>query len=70
PPPVRRSTAPDDGVPLPPEPEPEEAPPDDEESMLAEAASATATPTARRDPEEAAIELLTTQLGARAIDQR
>jgi len=70
PPPTRRSTAPDDGTPLPPEPEPEETPPDDEASMIAEAATATAVPTERRDPEEAAMELLTSQLGARAIDQR
>ncbi|MHA6779736.1 DNA polymerase III subunit gamma and tau [Pseudonocardia saturnea] len=71
PPPTRRSTAPDDGVPLPPEPAPEDAPPDDEESMIAEAAAGSPMPPAeRRDPEEAAIELLTTQLGARALDQR
>jgi DNA polymerase-3 subunit gamma/tau len=71
PPPVRRSTAPDDGVPLPPEPPDEDAPPDDEESMIAEAAAGAAdVPTERRDPEEAAIELLTAQLGARAIDGR
>jgi DNA polymerase III subunit gamma/tau len=71
PPPVRRSTAPDDGVPLPPEPPDEDAPPDDEESMIAEAAAGAAdVPTERRDPEEAAIELLTAQLGARAIDRR
>jgi DNA polymerase III subunit gamma/tau len=71
PPPTRRSTAPDDGVPLPPEPPDEELPPDDEESMLAEAAAgASAAPMERRDPEEAAIELLTSQLGARALDQR
>ncbi|MFB9383518.1 DNA polymerase III subunit gamma and tau [Pseudonocardia petroleophila] len=70
PPPTRRSTAPDDGTPLPPEPPPEDAPPDDEESMIAEAAAAPVTSHAeRRDPEEAAIELLTTQLGARALDQ-
>lgn len=68
PPPVRRS-APDNGEPLPPEPPAEEPPPDDEESMMAEAATPTA-PTERRDPEEAAIELLSTQLGARALDQR
>jgi DNA polymerase-3 subunit gamma/tau len=66
PPPTRRSTALVDGVPLPPEPEPEETPPDDDESMIAEAA--TATPAVRRDPEEAALELLTAELGARAID--
>jgi DNA polymerase-3 subunit gamma/tau len=38
--------------------------------MIAEAATATAMPTVRRDPEEVAMELLTTELGARAIDQR
>ncbi len=71
PPPTRRSTAPDDGVPLPPEPPDEEAPPDLEESMLAEAdAGARDVPVERRDPEEAAIELLSAQLGARALDQR
>ncbi|QJY50426.1 DNA polymerase III subunit gamma and tau [Pseudonocardia broussonetiae] len=75
PPPTRRSTAgaTDDagGEPLPPEPAPEDAPPDDEESMLAEAAAgATTSPAERRDPEEMAIELLTSQLGARALDQR
>ncbi|MCH6169798.1 DNA polymerase III subunit gamma and tau [Pseudonocardia alaniniphila] len=71
PPPVRRSTAPDDGVPLPPEPPEEEPPPDDEESMIAEAAAEpTEAPVERRDPEEAAIELLSAQLGARAIDHR
>ncbi|MHA6628335.1 DNA polymerase III subunit gamma and tau [Pseudonocardia sichuanensis] len=72
PPPVRRSTggAPDDGVPLPPEPPDDDAPPeDDEEAMLAEAA-VPVNDAERRDPEEAAIELLTTQLGARAIDPR
>jgi DNA polymerase-3 subunit gamma/tau len=56
-------------VPLPPEPPDEDAPPDDEEAMLAEAAGADAAPTALRDPEEAAIELLSAQLGARAIDR-
>jgi DNA polymerase-3 subunit gamma/tau len=40
---------------------------DDEESMLAEA-SADTTETPRRDPEEAALELLQTELGARRID--
>jgi DNA polymerase III subunit gamma/tau len=69
PPPARRSSAPDDGVPLPPEPPDDDAPPDDdEEAMLAEAAVPVADGE-RRDPEEAAIELLTTQLGARAIER-
>jgi DNA polymerase-3 subunit gamma/tau len=67
--PTRRAPASDDGVPLPPEPPDEDAPPeDDEEAMLAEAA-VPVTDAERRDPEEAAIELLTTQLGARAIDR-
>ncbi|WP_433557592.1 DNA polymerase III subunit gamma and tau [Pseudonocardia xinjiangensis] len=72
PPPVRRSAAPDDGEPLPPEPPEEEPPPDDEESMIAEAATAPVDLPVeqRRDPEEAAIELLSAQLGARAIDRR
>ncbi|BBY81497.1 DNA polymerase III subunits gamma/tau [Mycolicibacterium pulveris] len=42
-------------------------PNDDEESMLAEAGSDTAE-TPRRDPEEAALELLQNELGARRID--
>jgi DNA polymerase-3 subunit gamma/tau len=71
PPPVRRSATPEDGVPLPPEPPDEDAPPDDEESMLAEAAADPGTATTElRDPEEAAIELLSSQLGAKAIDRR
>jgi DNA polymerase III subunit gamma/tau len=50
--------------PPPPPPPPEE---DDEESMLAEAGNV--DPTApRRDPEEAALELLQSELGARRID--
>jgi DNA polymerase-3 subunit gamma/tau len=69
PPPVRRSSTPDDGVPLPPEPPEEDVPPeDDEEAMLAEAA-VPVNDAERRDPEEAAIELLTTHLGARAIER-
>ena len=40
----------------------------DEEGMLAEAALAHDEPTGRRDPEEAALELLAEQLGARRID--
>jgi DNA polymerase III subunit gamma/tau len=70
PPPARRAPAPDDGVPLPPEPPDDDVPPEDEESMLAEAAAGGEGPVERRDPEEAAIELLTSQLGARAIDGR
>jgi DNA polymerase III subunit gamma/tau len=68
--PVRRSAAPDDGVPLPPEPPDDDVPPEDEEAMLAEAAAAGPSGAELHDPEEAAIELLTTQLGARTIDRR
>jgi DNA polymerase III subunit gamma/tau len=67
--PTRRS-APDDGESLPPEPPDEEVPPEDEEAMMAEAAADAAAPTVRRDPEEVAIELLTAQLGATAIERR
>ncbi|MGH4019974.1 MAG: DNA polymerase III subunits gamma/tau [Pseudonocardiaceae bacterium] len=80
---VPRRTAPDD-VPPPPEPsepadpaepaDPGPPPPpparDDDESMLAEAAQAGEDPGARRDPEEAALELLAEQLGARRLDGR
>lgn len=45
---------------------PPEPPVDDEESMLAEAVHEDAAP--RRDPEEAALELLQNELGARRID--
>jgi DNA polymerase-3 subunit gamma/tau len=65
-----RRSAPDDGEPLPPEPPDEDAPPDDEEAMMAEAAADAAAPTVRRDPEEVAIELLSAQLGATAIERR
>jgi DNA polymerase III subunit gamma/tau len=67
-----RAPARDDGVPLPPEPAEEDAPPDDEEAMLAELAAGPSEQQApmRSDPEEAAIALLTSQLGARAIDRR
>jgi DNA polymerase-3 subunit gamma/tau len=51
--------------PLPPEP-----PPDEEAEMLAEAASEGPDPAGRRDPEEVAMELLSAQLGARAMDER
>jgi DNA polymerase III subunit gamma/tau len=40
----------------------------EEESMLAEAAEADSTAGPRRDPEEAALELLQSELGARKID--
>lgn len=65
----RSAPAAEQGVPLPPEPPDEEPPPEDEEAMLAEAAAARREPAVRRDPEEMAIELLSTELGARAIDQ-
>jgi DNA polymerase-3 subunit gamma/tau len=65
-----RRPAGDDGDPLPPEPPDDDAPPDDEEAMLAEAAADASAPAVRRDPEEVAIELLTAQLGAKAIDRR
>ncbi|WP_132975147.1 DNA polymerase III subunit gamma and tau [Pseudonocardia dioxanivorans] len=69
--PPRRRSAPDDGIPLPPEPPSDEAPPeDDEEAMMAEAAADSGNgPVERRDPEEAAIELLAAELGAKAIDR-
>jgi DNA polymerase-3 subunit gamma/tau len=68
-----RPSAREDGVPLPPEPPEEDTPPDDEEAMLAEldaGPSEQQHAPARSDPEEAAIALLTSQLGARAIDRR
>ena len=49
-----------------PPPPPEEPEEDDEESMLAEAGRADTAP--RRDPEEVALELLQSELGARPID--
>ena len=56
---------------VPPPPPPAEAPEDsdtdEEESMLAEAGQDDAS-TTRRDPEEAALELLQNELGARRID--
>ncbi|MBX7452833.1 DNA polymerase III subunits gamma/tau [Mycolicibacterium sp. 3033] len=58
-------TAPRRRVPEPPPPEP--VPEDDEESMLAEAGNADPH-VPRRDPEEAALELLQSELGARRID--
>jgi len=67
--PTRRS-APEEAEPLPPEPPDEDAPPDDEEAMMAEAAADSASPAVRRDPEEVAIELLSAQLGATAMDRR
>ncbi|MGK2879597.1 MAG: DNA polymerase III subunits gamma/tau [Mycobacterium sp.] len=50
------------------EPRPVTGAPDDEESMLAQAAHEDDQPTARRDPEEVALELLQSELGARRID--
>lgn len=79
-----RSSSADDGVPLPPEP-PDESelsedygppddygpPPDDEAAMLAEIDAGDGGQAAvGPDPEAAAIALLTTQLGARAINRR
>ncbi|MDT5359144.1 MAG: polymerase subunit gamma/tau, partial [Mycobacterium sp.] len=49
-----------------PPPPPEKPEEDDEESMLAEAGRADTAP--RRDPEEVALELLQSELGARPID--
>jgi len=71
--PAGRPAGREDGVPLPPEPPEEDTPPDDEEAMLAEldaGPSEQQHAPARSDPEEAAIALLTSQLGARAIDRR
>lgn len=42
----------------------------EEEDMLAEAAAEAASPGARRDPEAAALEILTSHLGARKLDPR
>lgn len=61
-----------DDIPLPPEPEPEPEPAADvsEEEMMADAAredAVTGGVTARRDPEELALELLKNELGARPI---
>jgi DNA polymerase III subunit gamma/tau len=71
-----RATGRDEGVPLPPEPPDDDVPPDDlapedEEAMLAEMDAGPAEPLpVGPNPEEAAIALLTSQLGARAIDRR
>ncbi|WP_374158567.1 DNA polymerase III subunits gamma/tau [Mycobacterium sp. G7A2] len=63
--PATEPAAPRRRVPQPPPPEP--VPEDDEESMLAEAGNADPH-VPRRDPEEAALELLQSELGARRID--
>jgi DNA polymerase-3 subunit gamma/tau len=68
--PRRRSSTDETGIPLPPEPPADEPPPDDEEAMLAEAATSRGEQVVRRDPEEAAIELLASQLGASTIEPR
>ncbi|MEN3298280.1 DNA polymerase III subunit gamma and tau [Pseudonocardia sp.] len=68
--PRRRSGTDESGIPLPPEPPADEPPPDDEEAMLAEAATSRGEQVVRRDPEEAAIELLASQLGASTIEPR
>ncbi|MGH3599677.1 MAG: DNA polymerase III subunit gamma and tau [Pseudonocardiaceae bacterium] len=66
----------DDAIPPPPEPaDPgaaamSHAPVDDDEVMLVEAAGMSQEHPSRRDPEEGALELLATQLGARRIDDR
>ncbi|MGH3783830.1 MAG: DNA polymerase III subunit gamma/tau, partial [Pseudonocardiaceae bacterium] len=66
----------DDAIPPPPEPaDPgaaamSHAPVDDDEVMLVEAAGMSQEHPSRRDPEEVALELLATQLGARRIDDR
>ncbi|MGB5150820.1 MAG: DNA polymerase III subunit gamma/tau, partial [Mycobacterium sp.] len=61
---------PDDGDPVPSDagPAPRQDPQVEEERMLAEASSDTSE-TVRRDPEEVAIELLQTELGAKRIDR-
>ncbi|MFN8071668.1 MAG: DNA polymerase III subunits gamma/tau [Mycobacterium sp.] len=59
------------GEPLPPEPQPDPVDPlrAEEDELIAEAVRGSAEATApRRDPEEAALELLQTELGARRID--
>jgi DNA polymerase III subunit gamma/tau len=61
----RRPEAPPTDNEIPPPPDPS---PDDDETMLAEAASISQEHSTHRDPEEAALELLTKQLGARRID--
>ena len=54
----------------PPPPEPPDSDPfDDEDAMLAEAAMAPDDAGGRKDPEEAALELLADTLGARKIDE-
>jgi DNA polymerase III subunit gamma/tau len=68
PPPVRQAPSRQSGQepPLPPEPPPY----DEEEEMVAEPAADTPREPAGRDPEEVAIELLSAQLGARAVEDR
>ncbi|MGH3898595.1 MAG: DNA polymerase III subunit gamma and tau [Pseudonocardiaceae bacterium] len=67
--------APDDGIPLPPEP-PDAGDPgsvprvDDDEAMPAETAGMSQEHSSRRNPEEVALALLTEQLGARRIDEK
>ncbi|MDF0532060.1 hypothetical protein P0W64_20535 [Tsukamurella sp. 8F] len=61
-----------DDIPLPPEPEPEPEPEISEEQMMADAAAEDAavgeSSAPRRDPDEVALELLKSELGARPID--
>ncbi|MDT7609186.1 MAG: polymerase subunit gamma/tau [Pseudonocardiales bacterium] len=68
PPPVRQAPSGPSGQepPLPPEPPPY----DEEEEMVAEPVADTPREPAGRDPEEVAIELLSAQLGARAVEDR
>lgn len=56
--------------PLPPEPAPDpvDAQRAEEDELIAEAVRDDESPAPRRDPEEAALELLKTELGARPID--
>jgi len=71
-PPARRPGRPSEPADIPPPPEPPEDGEVTEEDMYAEAAADPGGTSggARRDPEEAAMELLTSQLGARRVDGR
>ncbi|MCP9275956.1 DNA polymerase III subunits gamma/tau [Mycolicibacterium arenosum] len=60
---VRYEVGAPDAAPTPAAPEP-----DDEDSMLAEAAESVDSAAPRRDPEEVALELLQTELGARKVE--
>jgi DNA polymerase-3 subunit gamma/tau len=69
---VRPSTRPprDDEPPLPPEPPPYDDEPYEEEIAPNPADDGLGARSARRDPSEVAIELLSAQLGARAVEDR